>query len=72
MSRCFPLPDFLGYESSILGKTYRLMCGDIENTLCHSPSLGLATKARACKCVAKKKAQESHFILSGVQKSVRE
>ncbi len=33
MSRCFPLAHLLGYESSILGKTYRLMCGAIGNML---------------------------------------
>jgi hypothetical protein len=38
----------------------------------HNPSLGLATKARVCKSASQNWARESHFILSGVQKSVRE
>jgi hypothetical protein len=33
MLRCFPLAHLLGYESSILGKTYHLMCGAIGNML---------------------------------------
>jgi len=40
--------------------------------MCRNPSLGLVTKARACKGAGQKKAQESHFILLGMQKSVRE
>ncbi len=33
MLRCFPLAHLLGYESSILGKTYCLMCRAIANML---------------------------------------
>jgi hypothetical protein len=36
--------------------------------LCHNPSLGLATKAKACKVVAKREAQESPHMLLGVQR----
>jgi hypothetical protein len=39
---------------------------------CCNPSLGLATKARACEGVAKNETWESHFMLSGVWESVRE
>jgi hypothetical protein len=39
---------------------------------CHNLSLGLATKARVCKSVGQDWAQESHFMLPWVQKSVRE
>jgi hypothetical protein len=39
---------------------------------CCNPSLGLATKARACKVVGQKWARESHFLIPGMQKSVRE
>jgi energy-coupling factor transporter transmembrane protein EcfT len=42
------------------------------NTTCCNLSLGLTTKARACKGAGQKWAWESHFMLSGVQKSVRE
>jgi hypothetical protein len=41
-------------------------------TICHNPSLGLMTKARACKVARQEWAQESHFMIPGVQKSVRE
>ncbi len=41
-------------------------------TLCRNSSLGLATKARACKGVGQEWTQESHFMLLGVQKSARE
>ncbi len=34
---------------------------------CRNPSLGLMTKARACKGVSQKEAQESCFILPKVQ-----
>ncbi len=40
--------------------------------VCYNPSLGLTTKARACKGAGQKKAQESHFILLGMQENVRE
>jgi len=39
---------------------------------CHNPSLGLATKARVCKGASQEGARESHFMLLGVQESVRE
>ncbi len=71
MSRCFPLAHFLGYESSILGKTYRLMCGDIGNTLCHNPSLGLATKARACKGVGQERSPRITFHAPGSAKECK-
>jgi len=32
----------------------------------HNPSFGLMTKARACKGVGQKEAQESHLMLLGV------
>jgi len=41
-------------------------------SFCHDPSLGIATKARACKGAGQKEAQESHLMLLGVQESVRE
>jgi hypothetical protein len=40
--------------------------------LCRNPNLGLTTKARACEGVGQEWARESHFMLSGVQESVRE
>jgi hypothetical protein len=39
---------------------------------CHNPSLGLATKARACKVAGQEEARESLFMFSGVQKCVRD
>ncbi len=39
---------------------------------CHNPSLGLTTKARVCKGAGQDWAQESHFMLPEVQKSVKE
>jgi hypothetical protein len=39
---------------------------------CRNPNLGLVTKARACKSVGQEGAQEAHFMLPRVQKSVRE
>jgi hypothetical protein len=39
---------------------------------CRNPNLALATKARACKNASQEGAQKSHFMLSRVQKSVRE
>jgi hypothetical protein len=41
-------------------------------SICHNPSLGFTTKARACKVVGQKWARESHFMLPGTQESVRE
>jgi hypothetical protein len=38
----------------------------------HNPSLGLTTKARACKVACQKEAQESHFMILGMQKIVKE
>jgi hypothetical protein len=43
--------------------------GKIE---CRNLSLGLATKARDCKGASQERAQESHFMLPGMQKNVRE
>jgi hypothetical protein len=40
--------------------------------ICRNPSLGLVTNAKACKGVSQKKAWESHFMLLGVQKSVKD
>ncbi len=37
-----------------------------------NPSLGLTTKARVCKGAGQEGSWESHFVLSGVQKNVRE
>jgi hypothetical protein len=37
-----------------------------------NPSLGLTTKARVCKGAGQEWAYESHFMLMGVQESVRE
>ncbi len=68
MSRC---AHFLGYESSILGKTYHLMCGDIGNTLCHNPSLGLTTKARACKGVGQERSPRITFHAPGSAKECK-
>jgi hypothetical protein len=39
--------------------------------MCRNPSLGLATKARACKGAGQEWARESHFMLQGTQESVR-
>jgi hypothetical protein len=39
---------------------------------CHNPNFRLATKARACKSAGQEWAQELHFMLMGVQESVRE
>jgi len=39
---------------------------------CRNPSLGLATKARACKVASQEGSQRSHLMLPGVQESVRE
>jgi hypothetical protein len=39
---------------------------------CCNLSLGLTTKARACKNVGQEWAWESHFMFLGVQESVRE
>jgi hypothetical protein len=41
-------------------------------TILLQPSFGLATKARACKGESQEWAQESHFMLLGVQESARE
>jgi hypothetical protein len=38
----------------------------------HNPNLRLVTKARACKGAGQKWAHESHFMVSGMQESVRE
>jgi hypothetical protein len=40
--------------------------------MCRNASLGLATKARAYEGANQESAQESHFMLLGVQRSVRE
>jgi hypothetical protein len=40
--------------------------------LCCNPSFKLATKARACEGAGQKWNWESHFMLPGVQESVRE
>ncbi len=42
------------------------------NKYCHNLSFGLATKARVYKGAGQEWAQESHFMLPGVQESVRE
>jgi hypothetical protein len=59
-----------------LGVTFHVhgSVGECEgmNPQCRNPSLGLATKARVCKGAAQEWAQESHFMLQGVQESVRE
>jgi hypothetical protein len=49
------------------------MCNCLSNFegLCHNPSLGLATKARACKGAGQEWAWESHFMLPKVQENVR-
>jgi hypothetical protein len=39
--------------------------------MCRNSNLGFVIKARACKGASQKWAQESHFILLGVQESVR-
>jgi hypothetical protein len=39
---------------------------------CRNPNFMLMTKVRACKVVGQKWARESHFMISGVQKNVRE
>jgi hypothetical protein len=39
---------------------------------CHNPSFGLATKARVYKGAGQNRAQESHFMLLGMQKNVKE
>jgi hypothetical protein len=39
---------------------------------CHNPNLGFTTKAKACKGAGEEWVRESHFMLSGVQESVRE
>jgi hypothetical protein len=39
---------------------------------CRNPNLGLATKAKAYKSAGQEGSQESHFVLLGVQKSVKE
>jgi hypothetical protein len=44
----------------------------VVNYFCCNLNLGLATKARACKGVGQEEARESHFMLLGAQKSVRE
>jgi len=43
-----------------------------HNTKSYNPSLGLATKAKACKGASQEWARESHFMLSCVQESGRE
>jgi len=50
MLRCFPLAHLLGYESSILGKTYHSMCG------CYWEHVGIYT-LRTCG--------EYHYELCG-------
>jgi hypothetical protein len=45
-------------------------CGN--DLSCHNLNLGLVTKARACKGAGQEWARESHFMLPGVQESVRE
>ncbi len=42
------------------------------NKNCCNPNLGLKTNAKACKVVGQEEARESHLMLPGVQKSVRE
>jgi hypothetical protein len=39
---------------------------------CRNPSFKLTTKAKVCKGAGQDKAWESHFMLPGMQKSVRE
>jgi hypothetical protein len=46
---------------------------NFTHQLCHNPSFGYATKAKGvARLRAKKEARESHNILPGVLKSVRE
>jgi len=40
--------------------------------MCRNPNFGLATKARVCKGGGQDWARESHFMLMGMQKSVKE
>jgi hypothetical protein len=48
------------------------MCKVPKYQICHNPNLGLTTKARAYKGVGQEWAHESHFMLPGMQESVRE
>jgi hypothetical protein len=45
---------------------------DLIFVICRNPNLGFTTKVRACKGASQKWAQESHFMLLGVQESVKE
>jgi hypothetical protein len=38
----------------------------VIDLICHNPSLGFTTKARACKVAGKEGARESHHMFSGV------
>jgi hypothetical protein len=44
----------------------------VSCVMCCNPSLGLTTKAKACKGAGQEWARESHFMFLGVQESVRE
>ncbi len=50
------------------------LCGhaNIEKPFGRNVCVGLSTKVRACEGVGQERAQESHFMLPGVQKNVRE
>jgi hypothetical protein len=43
-----------------------------KHPMCCNLSLGLATKARACKVAGQERSRGSHLMLPGVQESVRE
>jgi hypothetical protein len=47
-------------------------CENLQKQNCRNPSFGLATKSKVCKVVSQNWAQKSHFMLLGVQESVRE
>ncbi len=44
----------------------------VDGAICRNPNLGLTTKAKACEGASQVWNRESHFMLLGVQKSVRE
>jgi hypothetical protein len=68
----------VNYENLIIGMISNLgQLKKLENvhgnvTLCCNPNLGFATQGRVYKNEGQEWAQESHFVLPRVQKSVRE
>ncbi len=59
-------------SSPIPFQTHLRWVHDLLPPTCRNPSLGFTTKARVCKGVGQERAWESHFMLLGMQESVKE